>query len=80
MPELQRRGELKMLEAAHFFFDEAAGKLKLEEGLRELLRYPKRKLIVTFPVQMDDGHVRHFEGYRVQCHPFKPSQRSKLKK
>ncbi len=69
MAELQRRGELKMLEAARFFFDEAAERLKLEEGLRELLRYPKRKLIVTFPVQMDDGHVRHFEGYRVQCHP-----------
>jgi len=69
MVELKRRGELKMLEAARYFFDEAAKKLKLEEGLIELLRYPKRKLIVTFPVQMDDGRVKHFEGYRVQCHP-----------
>jgi glutamate dehydrogenase (NAD(P)+) len=68
MAELKRRGELKMLETAHYFFDQAAERLDLEEGLRALLRYPKRKLIVTFPVQMDDGHVRHFEGYRVQCH------------
>ncbi len=69
MTEMKRRGELKMLEAARYFFDEAAKKLKLEEDLIELLRYPKRKLIVTFPVTMDDGRVRHFEGYRVQCHP-----------
>jgi len=66
---VQRSGELKMLEAARYFFDKAAQKLKLEEGMIELLRYPKRKLIVNFPVQMDDGHVQHFEGYRVQCHP-----------
>jgi glutamate dehydrogenase (NAD(P)+) len=69
MTELQRRGELKMLKSARYFFDSAADKLNLEESLRELLRYPKRKLIVTFPVPMDDGHVKHFEGYRVQCHP-----------
>ena len=69
MAEFKRRGELKMLEAARYFFDEAAKKLKLEEGLIELLRYPKRKLIVTFPVKMDDGSVKHFEGFRVQCHP-----------
>ena len=68
MAELQRRGELKMLQTARYFFDQAAGRLRLEEGLRELLRYPKRKLTVTFPVQMDDGHVKHFEGFRVQCH------------
>ena len=30
------------------------------------LRHPKRALIVDIPVQMDDGTIRHFEGYRVQ--------------
>jgi glutamate dehydrogenase (NAD(P)+) len=30
------------------------------------LKHPKRALIVDVPVQMDDGSVRHFEGYRVQ--------------
>lgn len=57
-----------MLEMAHHFFDEAADRLKLEAPLRTLLRYPKRKLIVVFPVVMDDGRVQHFEGYRVQHH------------
>ncbi len=32
----------------------------------ETLRHPKRALIVDIPVEMDDGTVRHFEGYRVQ--------------
>ena len=32
----------------------------------ETLRRPKRALIVDIPIEMDDGAVRHFEGYRVQ--------------
>ncbi|KAF1019261.1 MAG: Glutamate dehydrogenase [Paracidovorax wautersii] len=30
------------------------------------LKRPKRSLIVDVPVEMDDGTVRHFEGFRVQ--------------
>lgn len=67
--EAKRKGELKMLETARYFFDVAAKKLKLEDSLIELLRYPKRRLIVNFPVRMDDGRVINVEGYRVQCHP-----------
>jgi glutamate dehydrogenase (NAD(P)+) len=32
----------------------------------ETLRRPKRALVVDIPIEMDDGSVRHFEGYRVQ--------------
>ena len=32
----------------------------------ETLKHPKRALIVDVPIEMDDGTVRHFEGYRVQ--------------
>lgn len=32
----------------------------------ETLKRPKRVLIVDVPIEMDDGTVRHFEGYRVQ--------------
>lgn len=32
----------------------------------ETLKRPKRVLIVDIPVEMDDGSVRHFEGFRVQ--------------
>lgn len=32
----------------------------------ETLKRPKRSLIVDVPVELDDGTVAHFEGYRVQ--------------
>ena len=32
----------------------------------ETLKRPKRALIVDVPIEMDDGRVCHFEGYRVQ--------------
>ena len=38
---------------------------ELSERL-DMLRRPKRSLIVDIPVIMDDGSVKHFEGYRVQ--------------
>src|ERR1700694_2359706 len=47
-------------------FDEAAAPLGLDPSLRAVLREVKRQLIVNFPVKMDDGSVRMFEGYRVQ--------------
>jgi len=68
-PELKRTGELTLADTARYFFDEAAGKLKLSKSMIELLSYPKRELIVNFPVTMDDGQVKHFVGYRVQHHP-----------
>jgi glutamate dehydrogenase (NAD(P)+) len=47
-------------------FDIAAEKLNLDPGLRQVLREPRRELHVHFPVKMDDGSVKVFEGYRVQ--------------
>ncbi|MBK4765403.1 MAG: Glu/Leu/Phe/Val dehydrogenase (plasmid) [Pantoea sp. Brub] len=32
----------------------------------DTLRHPKRTLIVDIPLQMDNGSICHFEGYRVQ--------------
>ncbi len=56
-------------------FDTAAELLGLDQELRAILRTPKRELTVHFPVRMDDGSVRMFEGYRVQhnvnCGPAK---------
>ena len=47
-------------------FDLAADRLNLDPGLRRVLREPRRELTVHFPVQMDDGTVQVFTGYRVQ--------------
>jgi len=32
----------------------------------ETLKRPKRSLVVDVPVELDDGRIAHFEGYRVQ--------------
>src|SRR6266566_4241336 len=47
-------------------FEAAADKINLSEDMREILRQPKRELIVNFPVRLDNGRVRTFTGYRVQ--------------
>jgi len=46
-------------------FDYATQFIKLKHGIRDMLRYPKRELIVNFPVKMSDDSVRIFTGYRV---------------
>ncbi len=47
-------------------FDLAADRLGLDDGMRAVLREPRRELTVHFPVNMDDGTVKVFTGYRVQ--------------
>src|SRR5690625_4801914 len=32
----------------------------------DTLKHPKRTLIVDIPVELDNGEIAHFEGYRVQ--------------
>ncbi len=46
--------------------DRANRHLKIEPGIYEKLRHPKRSLIVSVPVLMEDESVRVFTGYRVQ--------------
>ncbi len=47
-------------------FDEAADRLHLDDDIRSVLRVSKRELSVNFPVNMDDGSIQVFGGYRVQ--------------
>jgi len=47
-------------------FDRFAEALNLDVGIRNILRQPKRCLIVSIPTKLDDGSIRVFEGYRVQ--------------
>lgn len=46
--------------------EKAASLLQLPEEVVDILKQPKRVLSVTFPVKMDNGKVRVFEGYRSQ--------------
>jgi len=44
----------------------AAEHLNLDSGVHEVLKHPKRALIVSLPVKMDNGKVEVFLGCRVQ--------------
>lgn len=45
--------------------DRAADVMKLDPNINRRLHTPKRALIVSVPVRMDDGAIQVFEGYRV---------------
>src|SRR3569833_3406642 len=52
--------------AAEARFNHAAEKLGRDEGIRKILGNPTRELTVNIPVQLDDGRIELFTGYRVQ--------------
>jgi len=62
----QKRTESNPWRTAQHQFDEAAEILKLEPGLRKILREVQREFPCHFPVQMDDKTVRNFTGFRIQ--------------
>src|SRR5919204_3869783 len=45
--------------------DRAAAVLQPDPDALEPLRHPRRQVIVSVPVKMDDGHLKVFQGYRV---------------
>jgi glutamate dehydrogenase (NAD(P)+) len=47
-------------------FEGAARILNLDPGIWQMLTHPKRQIIVSCPVQMDNGEIKVFTGYRVQ--------------
>jgi len=58
--------ELNPWLAAEARFDEAAARLGIDEGLCKVLRLPFKEVTVNIPVQLDDGRLEVFTGYRVQ--------------
>ena len=58
--------ELNPWLAAEARFDEAAARLGLDEGLAKVLRLPSKEITVHIPVQLDDGRLEVFTGYRVR--------------
>jgi len=66
IPRAMPREELNPYRIAQLQFDLAAELLKLDPGLRQVLRTPRRVLEVSIPTKMDNGQVRVFTGYRVQ--------------
>ncbi|MBI5576381.1 MAG: Glu/Leu/Phe/Val dehydrogenase [Deltaproteobacteria bacterium] len=54
-----------MLKEALEQLDRASRLIGLDPNIADRLRYPKRALVVTVPVRMDDGRVVSYTGYRV---------------
>jgi glutamate dehydrogenase/leucine dehydrogenase len=66
IPRVMPREDLNPFRIAQLQFDMAAEYLKLDPGLRQVLRTPKRVLEVSLPVKLDNGQIKAFTGYRVQ--------------
>jgi glutamate dehydrogenase (NAD(P)+) len=66
IPRIAPREDLNPYRISQIQFDIAAEYLKLDPGLRQILRTPKRVLEVSVPTKMDNGQVKVFTGYRVQ--------------
>jgi len=66
LPRMAPREDLNPFRIAQIQFDMAAEYLKLDPGLRQILRTPKRVLEVSLPVKMDNGQTKVFTGFRVQ--------------
>jgi len=66
VPRIAPREDLNPFRIAQIQFDMAAEYLKLDLGLRQVLRTPKRILEVSIPTKMDNGQVKVFTGFRVQ--------------
>ena len=66
VPRIAPREDLNPYRIAQIQFDLAAEYLKLDAGLRQILRTPKRMLEVSIPTKMDNGQIKVFTGYRVQ--------------
>ncbi len=47
-------------------FEGAARILNLDPGIWKILTHPRRQIVVSCPVQMDNGEIEVFTGYRVQ--------------
>jgi len=59
-------GTFNAFQMAQEQFDKVADYLKLDQGARDFLRVPLREYHFSIPVQMDDGTVKSFRGFRCQ--------------
>ncbi len=53
-------------EASKLFFERAAGEIGLPPEMQHMMLTPRREVSVQVSVEMDDGQLKTFMGYRVQ--------------
>ncbi|MFN0053077.1 MAG: Glu/Leu/Phe/Val family dehydrogenase [Planctomycetales bacterium] len=57
---------MNAIEAARWYFNQAADHLQLSDNMRRLLLTPEREVKVQIAMEMDNGEIGTFLGYRVQ--------------
>ena len=57
---------MNSFENAKHIVRKAAEIIKLEKWITDILLHPQKEISVSFPVKMDDGSIKIFQGYRVQ--------------
>ena len=62
----RRKSENVLLDTALQEFYGAADEMGLSERLISILSHSERMVKVSIPVEMDDGSVNVYDGYRVQ--------------
>ena len=66
MIQPRRKSDNVLLDTALQEFYGAADEMGLDEKLISVLSHSERRVQVSIPVEMDDGSLNMFEGYRVQ--------------
>jgi glutamate dehydrogenase (NAD(P)+) len=57
---------MKAHQATQIYFNRAADLMDLSDNMRRLMSIPKREVQVQIPVELDNGEIATFVGYRVQ--------------
>jgi glutamate dehydrogenase (NAD(P)+) len=57
---------MNLFEMATSQFKKAAAAMKLDPSVYAVLSEPQNEIVVNFPVNMDDGSIKVFRGYRIQ--------------
>ena len=65
-PNMARKDLMRAFEATQLYFNRAADLMDLTDNVRRLLLSPKREVQVSVPIEMDNGEISTFVGYRVQ--------------
>lgn len=57
---------MRAMDATRLYFDRAADRMDLSENMRQLLLTARREVTVEIAVELDNGEIGIFQGYRVQ--------------
>jgi len=63
---MEKKKSINPFEVVKRQIDKCTKVLELDPNVVEMLKTPVRELHVSFPVRMDDGSVKVFQGFRVQ--------------